>query len=74
MSQLKKNLLQLPKPKNDYEIVVPEEEEAKSKKSNQENGDEEMDDGRYGEQFEIADQSDLDAKTQLLLKEKRELF
>lgn len=61
ISQLKKNLSRLPAPKNDYEIVIPDENEATTKTTEEEDTSEHM---------IIPDQADLDAKNLELLKKK----
>lgn len=68
MSQLKKNLSRLPTPKNDYEIVLPDEEEEAKKKS------ERMEEDDMSEHMLIPDQADIEAKNLELLKEKCKIF
>lgn len=69
LNELKKGLSKLPAPKNDYEIVLPEEDEKPEKKSKNEE-DEQMDESEVGEQFKIIDRADLIQKEKALLRQK----
>lgn len=62
MSQLKKNLSRLPAPKNDYEIVIPDDNEGAQAKT--------AEDEDTSEHMIIPDQADVDAKHLELLKKK----
>ena len=62
----------MPAPKNDYEIVLPEDNDTKEASV-----DETIDIDRsdyIGEQYEILDESDVQVQKRLLLKLKRENY
>jgi len=80
LNDLKKSLSRLPAPKNDYEIVLPEDEEekkaSKKKKSLKEMNDEELRelerDETVGEQYEILDEAEVQARRKEFLRAKYE--
>lgn len=51
MNELKRALAKLPAPKNDYEIVLPDDAKPA----------EEMDEDKYSEQYQVMDESDVQA-------------
>jgi pre-mRNA-splicing factor CDC5/CEF1 len=57
LNELKKGLSRLPAPKNDYEIVLPDDENERKP-----NEDEEMEHNGMGEQFDIMDQAEIEAR------------
>ena len=62
----------MPAPKNDYEIVLPEDNDTKEASV-----DESIDIDRsdyIGEQYEILDESDVQVQKRLLLKQKRKKY
>jgi pre-mRNA-splicing factor CDC5/CEF1 len=69
IDELKRGLSKLPAPKNDYEIVLPEDNNVNSTKS-QKNDEKEEDDADVGEQYEIVDQEELETKRKQILKAK----
>ncbi len=79
INDLKKSLSKLPAPKNDFEIVLPEDsidessnKSVKSKSSSDQNDDEELIDydrpDIVGEQYEILDESEVQARHKQMLK------
>lgn len=70
LNSLKKSLSKLPAPKNDYEIVLPEEDEA----ANEHELDMDVDrpDGYVGEQYDIMDEDEVRYQRKLALKHKYE--
>ena len=72
LDKLKKGLSKLPAPKNDYEIVLPDEEEPSSAKKPLQ--DEEMleENDKFGEQYEEMDQTDLENKMREEMRLRRE--
>lgn len=68
LNKLKKNLSKLPAPKNDYEIVLPEDE-----KNNKVTNEMDIDRSDYvGEQYELLDESEVQYQKKLALKKKYE--
>ena len=68
MSQLKKSLSKLPAPKNDYEIVIPDEEEDAKNKS------ERMDQDDTSEHTIIPDRADIEAQHLELIQQKCKVY
>ena len=67
MDQLKKSLSKLPAPKNDFEIVLPEDEKAKNVNKKQADIDDETD-LEAAETSQLMDQSDLEIQMELASK------
>jgi pre-mRNA-splicing factor CDC5/CEF1 len=70
LNELKKGLSRLPTPKNDYEIVLPDDE-----KDNKLNENEEMEHNGMGEQYDIMDQAEIEARrlAEMKIREEEEM-
>lgn len=66
LNQLKKNLSKLPAPKNDYEIVLPEDENQDEEKIDIDRPD------YVGEQFELLDEAEVQQQKRIAQKKKYE--
>jgi pre-mRNA-splicing factor CDC5/CEF1 len=75
LDRLRTGLSKLPAPKNDYEIVLPDEEdkgEKRDEKMDQDGLEDEEPESRFGEQYEVMDNADLEIKMQAEMKARQE--
>ena len=72
LERLRKGLSKLPAPKNDYEIVLPDDQASASSSAEPRIADEDDEEALGGEQQEVADQADVEAKRRVAAQAKHE--